>query len=305
MSDIHCGHPSSDIRILDMNDSKQNLVVLVGVFLLVSLAGCVGAQFNDTAPIRDGITEQYLKTSELFKDAQRDYSEKSYLYKNLEETIKTPGLAANLSGHLNSMTTLKDKLNLLHENLEVSQTRLLHLIQNKKQISSKDPEWNSEQSLIGSFNTHMQLFNKALGDYSHESAIFAQIISDNKLVVIAKVSEIRSRLSEDINKAKLSLQMMDSNIQSAQKRAIQNGHPMDDVSLQTVQAERNAFLDQLKALQKIHNTLKVNYGDRTRISTSDKGWSEFQNLVTESEIRSKDMHDIAARLPLELGKFKQ
>jgi hypothetical protein len=78
----------------------QNLLV----FFYLILTGCVAAQVTETAPLKSTIQEQYDKSVELYTQALRDYSDKSYLFKNLEGTIKDESLQARLKDHLGYTT---------------------------------------------------------------------------------------------------------------------------------------------------------------------------------------------------------
>lgn len=276
-----------------MKYRMQNLVSIIAFSLL---AGCVGAQFNDVAPIQSRIEEEYSKSKQLFDEANRDFAEKSYGYKNLSASPKTAGL----DEHYKSMTTSLQTLTRLRDQIEKAKSQFSLSVKDKKQISSKDSTWKDEQVAITSFNDSMNQFNRVLSEYSRESSTFGHILSDNHLVVIARVSDIRSRMADGIERAKKNLRVLDADIQAAKKLAKQNGKPMDEVSSQTLTAERNAFADRLKDLESIFKTVIKNWGAREKLTNSDAGWDEFQKLLAESEVKSKDMSEIAKRLPVEI-----
>ena len=141
-------------------------------FILVNflclIAGCVGAQFTETAPIRSQIGEQHAKMTELMATAERDYLEKTYLVKNLGATAQ-PDVQTQLHDQHAYLGSLIENMKVLRENLDISKANIMKLTKGKTQISSKDPAWNPQQSFIQSFNTNMEMFNKALANYSRES----------------------------------------------------------------------------------------------------------------------------------------
>lgn len=276
---------------------KQNLVSIIAISLLVS---CVGAQFNDVEPIQSRIEDEYSKSKQLFDEANRDFAEKSYVYKNLVSSPKTGGL----DEHYKSMTNSLQTMTRLRDQIEKAKNQFSLATKDKKQISSKDMTWKDEQSAITSFNDNMNQFNRVLSDYSRESSTFGHILSDNHIVVMAKVSDIRSRMADNIDHAKKNLRVLDADISAAKKLAKQNGRPMDEASSQTLSAERNAFADRLKDLEGIFQTLIKNWGARDKLSSTDNGWDEFQKLIAESEIKSKDMNEIAKRLPVEIQAMR-
>jgi len=280
-----------------MKNQMQNLVSFIAVSLLV---GCVGAQFNDVAPIQSRIEDEYSKSKQLFDQSNRDYAEKTYVYKNLVTAPKANGL----DEHYKSMTTSLETLTRLRDQIEKSKDQFTLATKDKKQISSKDMTWKDEQTAITSFNDSMNQFNRVLSDYSRESSTFGHILTDNHIVVMAKVSDIRSRMADNIDRAKKNLRVLDADIQAAKKLAKQNGKPMDEASSETLSAERNAFADHLKDLEGIFQTLIRNWGARDKLASTESGWADFQKLVTESEIKSKTMSEIAKRLPVEIQAMR-
>lgn len=280
-----------------MKYRMQNLVLAVSISLMV---GCVGAQFNDVAPLRSQIEDEYSKSKQLYETADHDFAEKSYAFRNLKSTQGANGL----NDQYQSMTSQMMTLGRLRGDIEKAKNQFAGAIKDKKQISSKDATWKDEQAAIKNFNDSMARFNRVLSDYSRESSTFGQIMADRHLVVTAKVTEIRARMADNIENAKKNLKVLDADIQAAKKLARQNGQPLDEASSQTLAAERNAFSAQLKDLEGLFRTLIKNWGGRSRLSSTDSGWNEFQKLLAESEIKSKDLHDIAERLPIEIQSMR-
>lgn len=265
---------------------------------IVLLTGCVGAQFNETEPLQTQIQDEYARSAELYDNATQDFAEKTYVFKNLK--MKDP-----LRDHYQLMSKSMDSLRAVRNRLETEKNAFLLLTKGKKQISSKDKGWEQEQNTIKSFNADMLLFNQTLNDYSRESANFTSTVSENKMLAVANVTEIQSRMSDVVSKGKKSLKVLDADITAAKKLAKANGAPMDDASSQTIAAERNLFADRLKEVENLFATFKQKWGQKKQLLNTAPDWDEFQKVVTKSEIKAKDLHDIGARLPLELEAVKK
>jgi hypothetical protein len=264
---------------------------------LLLLSACVGAQFNETAPLQSQIQEQHAKASQLFDNAKSDFGEKSYVFKNLK--MKDP-----LRDNFEIMSKDMDDLEQIHKRLETEKNSFMLLTKGKAQISSKDKAWEPEQNTLKSFNADMALFNKTLANYSNQSATFAQTVTQNKMMVLADVSEIKTRMKDAVGKGKKSLQVIDADIAAAKKIAKSNGVPMSDAAKQTVDAERNLFSQTLKELEDLYSTFTKQWGSKKQKSNTDADWDQFRKVVAKSEIKAKDLHDIGERIPIELEDVK-
>lgn len=264
---------------------------------LLFLTACVGAQFNETAPLQSQIQEQYLKASELLSSASGDFAEKSYVYKNLKQ--KDP-----IRDNHENMSKDMENLMAIHRRLETEKNGLMLLIKGKTQISSKDKAWEPEQNTLKSFNADMQLFNKVLANYSDQSATLAATVSKNKMMILADVVEIKTRMKDAIEKGKKSLKVLDADIAAAKKLSKSNDVTMSDATKQTIEAERTLFAQRLSELESLYSTLAQRWGSKKQKANTDADWDQFQKLVSNSEIKAKDIHDIGERLPLEIEGLK-
>ena len=263
------------------------------------LTACATNQFYQTAALNDQMKQTLAKANTVATQSEHDYAEKSYLFKNVDPTISGE-TQTQFRDYFNLMTASLENARKAKKEMDTAKSAFDEAVAGKNEINSKDKEWGPTEDSAHRFDDATHAFNKAILDYSSQSNTLTGMITNKRLYFTSSVKDVKSRLESTIKKDKKNLNVLIANIKTAEKTATKNGRPMDDTEKQTLKAEETAFSDHLKELEDINISIEKNWAGRRKISSVDPEWNQFQKLMTDAEIHSKEMQDITDRMPAEI-----
>lgn len=267
--------------------------------LVLLLIACAGARVYDVDPVREKMRKSYAMTVDFKKSAMSDFEAKSQLYRGLEKNVK----GAGESELKQAFKTMQSNIVMIDKNetsLKKSLKNYEALVEGKKQLTSKDQEWDAAGHLTDSFDHDLRAFNLALSDYSVASANLASVVNKNQLLTSVNLTQVRDRITLNVRRAKEQLKVLSGNLSVVEKQSEQLGRPLELEKKQSLRSNLRNYETRLGSLEKNLRELNSQWKGATVVSTDDPSWGKLQPLLNDMDSANLELNQIGLKTAKEI-----
>ena len=268
------------------------------VSFVVLLTACATVHV-DTSDVRLQMARQIAKVDSNSDQAERNYAEKSDIYKDLSPQA-SEAARDQMKDTFDRMTSGIENLRRirrqLHESFDDFNTRTAK----RPIIKSNESDFQLVQTDVDRFDEDMSFFNQAYAEYGRVSNDLNNVISQNQLNMTANADDIRAQLKKAVDHASKNLLVYDTQITNLKARAEANGTPLNSSIQHRLAGERDSYKEHLDSLLDVAKYLRL-HTHIQKINSSSPEWPEFHQQTLKIEDVAREMRDIAKRLNADLS----